>query len=253
MLINQKHRLSVPRFNAPYRGTSSREDFTNQVLAAAHDMTYLSKVAGLIGGDGQAKDQADSFDALYLGEGPGVKASVGAVGEYCRLLPGQLVETDLLDSSWIPYGNVTKQTLGEGIRLQANGALAPAGVKTTLQVEAGTVVLIRMRVRALSGGDAFAIGSSRINGGEDFKSVPLVTEAPGIYVDKRLYCNSRETIELNIELLHDPAVLSGASVVIEDLRVQAMEVVAVNVPGLDNVLKPKLERAEQLASFLRKQ
>lgn len=253
MKIENGHRLSVHRFNAPYRGVSSAQDFANQVAAVAHDMTYMSRVSGLVGQEGHAQQQDESFDALYLGEGS-LTTTMNTVGKYCNIKRKDVLTADLMNASWVAYGGATKQKTGKGFSLKTNGTGSPAGVKATLQVQAGQVLYIRARVKSVSTKSNIAIGSGRINnGGTDLKKQTLFATDGSLCIDKRLYCRSSELIDVTLDVTRDPSVLTAEEIVVEDFHVHLLNEVEVGVPGIDNVLKPRLERAEDIARFIREQ
>lgn len=253
MKIENGHRLSVHRFNAPFRGTSSAQDFTNQIGAVAHDMTYLSRVSGLIGEAGHAQQQESSFDGLYLGEGE-IASTMNKVGTYCSVKKKDVLTKDLMATTWISYGGVVKSVNGAGVSLKGNGTSNPAGVKASLAVQAGQIVYLRMKVRSVSTKSHIAIGSARINnGGKDLRSETIFAADGSFYIDKRLYCPSSETIDVTVDVTRDPDVLVAEEIVVEDFHVHLLSETPVGVPGIDNVLKPRLERAEDIARFIREQ
>lgn len=253
MKIENGHRLSVHRFNAPHRGTSSAQDFTNQIAAVAHDMTYMSRVSGLIGSEGHAQQQQESFNGLYLGEGS-VSSNLNKVGVYCSIKRKDVLPSDLLSSTWMTYGGVTKAQNGRGVSLKANGTSSPAGVKASLQVQAGQIVYIRLKVKSISATSHIGVGSARINnGGKDMRTETIFATDGSFYVDKRLYCPSSETIDVTLDVIRDPDVLAAEEIVVEDFHVHLLSEIPVGVPGIDNVLKPRLERAEDIARFIREQ
>lgn len=253
MKIENGHRLSVHRFNAPYRGVSSAQDFANQVASVAHDMTYMSRVSGLIGETGHLQVQDESFNALYLGEGD-VATTLSTVGTYCNIKRKDVLTSDLLNTAWTSYGGTTKTKSGRGVSLKTNGSASPAGVKATLQVQAGQILYIRMRVKSVSTKSHIAIGSGRINNGlTDLKNQTLFASDGFLCIDKRLYCPSSELIDVTLDVTRDPSVLTAEEIVVEDFHVHLLNEVAVGVPGIDNVLKPRLERAEDIARFIREQ
>lgn len=253
MKIENGHRLSVHRFNAPYRGTSSAQDFMNQIGAVAHDMTYMSRVSGLIGEVGHAQQQENSFTGLYLGEGE-ISSNMNKVGTYCSVKKKDVLTKDLMASTWVAYGGAVKAVSGRGVSIKGNGSVSPVGVKASLQVQAGQILYIRMKVRSVSTKSHIAFGSGRINsGGKDLRAETIFAADGSFYVDKRLYCPSSEMIDVTLDVTRDPDVLAAEEIVVEDFHVHLLSETPVGVPGIDNVLKPRLERAEDIARFLREQ
>lgn len=235
--MTKTHRMSLERHNAPYRGTTRREDAVNFDLAVLHDLFHAEKVAGGNASfPGQTTSITNNFSALYHGEGEPT-ASIPTAGKITTLLkPFNTPEQDIQDlSTWTTTGGVVLTGTPNKYTLSSNGTLVPGGLLATVTAEPGDILFLRFKLTKGNGqGVKVAIGAKDFNGdGDDLKIVSLADFSSGQYINKRLYCQSRQDIRLAIYSVYQTAngVLSNCS--IEDFSLGFLHETPVGIIGTD--------------------
>lgn len=256
MIIRSDLRPTMIRTNARHRGPSESYQYSNYIGEVIHDLMLLGKVM----------DQDESKPEAFTGHSNYILGNLGGyiTGQYPvtsniqdaaklihvkdHLYAGDNKLADQLSSSlWTPYGNCVKSATGNKAVISSPGTDTPSGIGTQIMVEEGQVIFIRMAVRLMSGdGTAFAIGSHNINQGKgDVKNVKLTQNGATIFIDKRLYCQHREPITINIDVQYLPGKLGAGQMEISDLEIRYATENELTLGPLDTYLKPKVNLLEE--------
>lgn len=237
----KRHRHTLERRNAPYRGATIQEDFVLPYTRAVRDVTRLLYVAGKEGHRGQTDGL---LEGLVSGNPSSLRNSLMASGNIVRMRPAG-TNQDLRD--WEKVNNATTTTSGRGVLLSEGGLLDPAGVRLRVLCKPGDILWVSFFVKRVSG-DArhFKYGAWRINGGQkDLEPLNLQEENDGVWVDKRLYCREREEVELALMLHDEPSELAACSLLIEDFAWGFAEETPVNLDGIEHGIKNEARRASE--------
>ena len=253
MIIKEKHRLSVEKINAPFRGVTSREDFTNANAAIVHDLIYNQRISGYKDGvRGHKQQEEDNFSLIYHGEGYNATSSLPSAGKYIKANENLLISSNLIDTNWTTF-NATKTLVGENkIQLSSNGLLDPAYISSQLEVNPGDIIYLRFKLKKILGNaDSVYIGVDIINNNDsDLKRFNLTKNNTSQYYDKRLYCRSKETLTIKIYIHKDPEKLEPTTIELEDFSIQYLTETEVSLSGIDKAMKINLNEIEQKLEFL---
>lgn len=237
----KKHRHTLERRNAPYRGATVQEDFVLPYTRAVRDVTRLLYIAGKEGHRGQTDGL---LEGLISGSATSLRNSLLASGKIVRMRE-EASNQDLMD--WEKMNNASVTASGRGVALSEGGLLDPAGVKLRVLCKPGDILWMSFFVRKLSG-DArhFKYGGWRINGGQkDLDSIDLEEQNDGVWVDKRLYCREREEVELGLILHDEPSQLAACSLLIEDFAWGFAEETPVNLDGVEHGVKRETKKVSE--------
>lgn len=248
MRIEKRYRHSLERKNAPYRGVSEHGDFVNASLEVLHDMRELAIVSG---DEGHAKELEDRMRVLVAGEDGEIRSNLSQVGRICKV---ESVDTPLDLSTWSRSGGISVTASGSGYVLSEQGLLDPAGITWNVDVEAGDELLVSMKARSVSGKtDEVMLGATRINmGQESLEKIDVGGISSGVYVDKRLYCQQRETVELGVFLHRLPETLAAGAIEIEELTVHRIVSSEVTMKGIETESKTEMRDVRETLDSLRK-
>lgn len=248
MRIEKKYRHSVEKKNAPYRGVSEQADFVNATLEVLHDMLEIAIASG---DKGHAREIRERMQVLVAGGQGELRASIHQVGRICTLEPIEIPQ-DL--NEWSVVGGATVSETAEGYMISEGGLLDPAGVIWNVDVSPGEELLMFLKVRGISGKvDEVMFGASRINlGNEILKKVNAGIDSSGVYVDNRLYCQERETVEIGVFLHRVPTTLEAGS--IEVMEVSLWRVIAsdISMQGIETESKTEMMRIRETIESVRK-
>jgi hypothetical protein len=255
MIIRDDLRPTMIRTNSRYRGITEREKYSNYVGETIHDLRLLGKVMfgdELIEAYGHEFNIKDNLASYITGEGTHTKSNIASATtlygttEHIEVSGGKLA--DLIPSAtWVAYGGCTKTQTPTGISLASDGAFGVSGIGTSLNVEEGQIIYIRMAVKNVGSVpvEHFALGSEDINQGQgDITKYKIPQNGSTIYIDKRLYCTHREPVTLSIDVQNLPDVLSTPHVEISEVEIKYMTENKMTLGSLDGVIKPKINLLE---------
>jgi len=241
MRLEKKHRHSIEKKNAPYRGVSGKEDFVNGTMEVIHDLVDIANISGE---KGHRKIIQDRMDLLVSGEGGGLESRLYQTGRICRVEESNW-STDL--TTWQRVNNTTVTKNGKTFIVSEGGLLDPAGIRLGIDVQPGDVYMLSMKIRPLTGKvDEIKWGASRINlGNKELETLNLTGKSTGVYVDKRLYCQHREQMEIALYLHDLPTTLAATSVEISDFHIYRVYEEEIRLKGLEMESKVELEEMSQ--------
>ncbi|EMF0415759.1 hypothetical protein I4L69_001640 [Enterococcus faecium] len=250
--VLRKHRSSLEKFHAPYRGVSSKEDYTNNVLGTLHDLIYIQRTSGCkeeVRGHRQ-KDQ-DNFSLLLQGEGESATTNLDTAGNYCKVVEGTNIEQNLSDQLWTTSSGVVKKNLEKSIQIASDGKLDPGYISHQFSVKPGDILYIKLKIKAVTGKcDSVYIGADEVNSeGAMLKQLPITKEMT--FFDYRIPCNQNEVIDLRLYLHKQPAVLEATTVEIEHFEIKLLQETDCHLTGLRNGMMTDLLAASQEIAFLK--
>lgn len=252
MLTNLKHRLSIEKYNAPYRGATSRYDFVNFYLGVTHDLKYIQNQLGFSSNfKGLKQKEKTNFEMLFIGEGSEPTATISSAGKYVHLLDDVEIDKDL--STWNTQNDAVVVKNEKSFNVKSAGLKDPVSISKTITVHPHDIIYIRFKIKKIKGRcDSIYIGTDNINGtGEDLKKINLINESTSIYVDKRLYCTQRETITFKIYLHKIPDTLESTEIKIEDISIRYMSEKDISIGSIEYELKSSLNNMEEKIKYLK--
>lgn len=251
--LKKQYRPSFERVHAPYRGVSSREDFTNSTQAIKHNLVFTQIKSGAKKEKRGHKQQIeDNFTLLYKGEGEEATASLPTAGTYTKVVgPAQIVD-DLTNDVWTPIDRTVKKGVGNKIQISESGVTDPAGVTAQLPLNLTDILYVRFKMRKVEGAcDAVYLGTEDLNfEGPSFKHLELTNEFQ--WFDARFYSNQSQILDFIIYLHKDPSVLEKTTIEIEDIQFSLLEETECQIKGLSSDLNRNLRDDRQTIDFLRK-
>lgn len=247
MIIKNQLRPTMIRTNSRYRGQTEANKFANFVQEAVHDIKLLGTFMDTneyTGQSGHADYIYNNFAAFANGTNEEIKANISSASVLCHPYKDVFENTNLLDAMWVTYGNCVKSGTQDKVTLSSPGTADPCGIATQILVEEGNIIYIRVGVRLVSGSTTgFSLGSDNITNGEnvgDTETFQIPQNGSIIYLDKRLYCQHREPININIDVHRLPEVLQAATVEISTVEIKYMTEDDVSIQSGNKSLKPSI-------------
>lgn len=253
----RKYRSSLERHNAPYRGTTSREDTVNFDLAVMHDLTHIEVVSGgneKIPGHLDAIDE--NFSALYHEEGS-ITASIPTAG---KLVSKKRDLSNSIFDGWSLMGGATRKKETGWNRESLTGLTHQDGIKKVVSLEAGDILVVRANVTAKTGsaGTHFSFGAKTLNQGEvDIKKLDITSflegkgKSAGTYVEKRLYSESRQDVEIVFHVVDGAQ--GSTTLFLADFSLALYYEQDIKVSGLDSSIKGRISGTKDHLEFLEDQ
>lgn len=247
MRLEKKHRHSIEKKNAPYRGVSGKEDFVNGTMEVLHDLVDIANISGE---KGHRKAIQDRMHLLVAGEAGDLTSRFYQTGKICRVQPTNL-NVDL--TTWQKLNGTTVTKTATGFLVSEQGLLDPAGIKLGVDVQPGEIYMVSMKIRPVTGKvNELSWGAGRINlGNKDVEKIDLTGKSTGVYLDKRLYCQHREQMEITLYLHDLPTALAATSVEISDFHIYKVYEEEISLKGLETESKVELEEMSQMIKSLK--
>lgn len=247
MRLEKKHRHSIEKKNAPYRGATGKEDFVNGTMEILHDLLDISNISGE---KGHRKAIQDRMHLLIAGEEGTLSSRFYQTGKICRV-EETTWSTDL--TTWQKVNGTTVVKTGDAFTVSEGGLLDPAGLRLGIDVQPGDVYMLSMKIRPISGKvNELSWGASRINlGNKELEKIDLTGKSTGVYLDKRLYCQHREQMEIALYLHDLPTALAATSVEISDFHIYKVYEEEISLKGLEVESKVELEDMSQMIKSLK--
>lgn len=248
--MTNNYRASIERHNAPFRGVSSREDAVNFDLAVLHDLFHIEKVSG---GNthypGHKQHIKDNFSSLLIGEGQAT-STIPTAGTLMKVI--KPIEDKQDPTQWTKQNGATLTKEQDTYLLNADGKQLEAGLSTIVEVNPGDILSIRLKGTKVKGqGVQIALGAANFdNDGDELKVVDLDTFETSQYIEKRLYCRSRQEVRLVVYVVHQIAYENNVSLQLEDFSLNLLSETPVGLIGTDSQLKRDLKKEEQYIEFL---
>lgn len=251
------YRSSLERHNAPYRGTTSREDTVNFDLSVMHDLTHIEVVSG---GNEKIAGHKDSieenFSAIYHEEGL-ITASIPTAG---KLVSRKHTLSESIFDGWTLTGGATrKKELGWKSET-LTGVTHQDGIKKIVSLEAGEILVLRVKLTAKTGstGTHFSFGAKTINQGEeDLQTLATIDflenkgKRAGAYIEKRLYSESRQDVEVVFHAIEGAQ--GNTTLLMTDFSLSLYSEQDIKVSGLDSSIKGRISGTTDHLEFLEDQ
>lgn len=248
MRIEKKFRHSIEKKVAPYRGVSEQTDFVNTTLEILHDMLEIALASG---DKGHAEEIRGRMKVLVAGGEGDFRSNIYQVG---RIAKTEAIEIPSDLRTWTKSGGVSVVEGMDGYVISEEGLLDPAGITWNIDVEAGDELMMVLHVKGLTGKtDEVMFGATRINMGEEsLKKVNATKDSSGVYVDKRLYCQQRETVEIGVFLHRIPETLAAGSIEIMEMSVWKISSTEVSMKGIETESKTEMMHLREHIESMRK-
>ena len=251
--MSREYRASIERMNAPYRGVSSRQDAVNFELATLHDLFHLRKVSGgMVNHKGHQNYIQNNLGGIFIGE-TDVKTSAHTAGTMLSRL-GEVEDSNNL-KGWSAVNGASVIENNFNYLVSTTGLQTQAGFTKTVTVNPGDIIQIRFKVRTIEeSGTQMAVGAVNFSSdGDELDVLPLAAFKGGKYVEKRLYCTSRQDIKIVVYPAYETTQGTKVSLFISDFSVDWLSEVSVGVNGLEHTVKPSLEVASQTLNYIDEQ
>ncbi|MES9681789.1 hypothetical protein ABWK22_02490 [Gottfriedia acidiceleris] len=257
MLIEKKYKPSFHKANARYRGVTELSQYTNFVLESAHDLLLLGHITE--GNEktnkvGHQKEMYNNFVSIMTGDQEVGKSNLFTASTLQKIDYSRNVPIPTLNS-WSPLNGCTMTTVGDAIKLSSNGLQDPVGMYSTLYVEPGEKLYIRMKVRSTGGASDFSFGSINMRKGPesngDTKKVSLEASNEFKTVDYVLRFQYAESISININVHENPDTLKATNIEVKDLEIYYFNELPVQVSSFDTVIKPNVDELEEKINSIR--
>ncbi|MFE7817752.1 hypothetical protein ACFU1R_06060 [Priestia megaterium] len=257
MIIEKKYKPSFHKANARYRGVTELSQYTNFVLESAHDLLLLSQIttgSEAINKKGHEEELYENFVSIMTGDKEVAKSNLFTASTLQKIDYSRKVPVPTLSSWSVLNGCTLSQTNGI-YKLTSNGLKDPVGMYTTLYVEPGDKIYIRLSVRSSGGAPDFTFGSNnmRLGPGEngDTRKIAVANNNQFIMVDHVLRFQYAESISLNLNVHQNPNLLTASSVEVKDLEIYYFKEAPVQVSSFDTVIKPSIDELEEKINSIR--
>lgn len=257
MILEKKLKPSYHKANARYRGVTELSQYTNFVLETAHDLLLLSSVT--TGNEatqtkGHEQELYDNFVSIMTGDREVGKSNLFTASTLQRIDYSRTVSIPAL-SKWSVQNGCTMTNTEEVYKLHSNGLLDPVGMYSTLYVEPGDKLYIRLKARSQTGATDFSFGSNNMRMGPDTngdtRKVALEASADFITLDYVLRFQYAEAVSINLNVHQDPDTLKAADVEIKDLEIYYFDEVPMSVASFDTDIKPGVDELEEQLNSIR--
>ena len=243
------YRSSLERHNAPFRGTTRREDVVNFDLAVMHDLFHLQKISGGLDNFHGHKDKIqDNFTSLYHNEGE-ITASIPTAGK----LVVKLRDIERPLSQWHPKLNAALTSMHEERNtFKLVSSTHQAGIFTTFKLNPGDIISLRLKVESLTNNQLeFALGTPSNSNTEDIDRYKIADfyEKPRI-IEKRLYSDTDQEIEFGIYGIwgHE----GRSELKIKDVSLSYLYEKDSSLEGIDSDMKLSIRQVEKEIESLNK-
>lgn len=254
MIIEKKHKPTFHKANARYRGVTELGQYSNFVLESAHDIVRLSHlISGHEGKgiNGQLNEIEDNFQAIVSGDREVGNANLFTAATLNKI--SEAVDVAPIEN-WSSLNECIITKTEKGVKLESKGLVGTVGIYTSLYVQPGQQIYIRLKVKSTTGAPTFTIGSSNIRTGPSTtgvtKTVPISANSDSLLIDHIISCKYAETIHLNINIHQAPQVLKKEAIEIEDFEIYYLDSKEISVKSHHTEIKPTLNSMyEQLYSI----
>lgn len=257
MIIQKQYKPSFHKANARYRGVTELSQYTNFVLESAHDLFLLSNLTTgneVINMKGHKEELHDNFVSIMTGDEQVAKSNIFTASTLQKIDYTKPVIVPSLDN-WSPLNGCSMTKVDDTYQLTSSGLQDPVGLYSTLYVEPGDKIYIRLKVRSREGAADFSFGSNniRISPSENGNTRKVALEASDdfILLDYVLRCQYAESISLNINVHQDPDILKAAAIEVKDLEIHYFEESPINVSNFYTEIKPTVDEIEETLNSIR--
>lgn len=249
-MVKKKYRSSLERHNAPFRGTTRREDLVNFDLAIMHDLFHIGKISGLDNHIGHKQKIKDNLTALYYNEG---EVTAGDQIFTTGNLFYKIATIDKPIQNWQRNFNATLTPVeSKHNTYELKSSTHQAGIVTTLKMSPGDVLSIRVKVEALTNNQlSFAIGSPYNDNVPDIEQFKIADfyQNPH-YVEKRIISQSNQTLEIGFYGIFGQE--GNSTLRLSDFELSLLYQQPTNIKGIDSELKINLRDIENQIETLEK-
>lgn len=257
MIIEKKYKPSFHKANARYRGVTEHSQYTNFVLESAHDLMLLSTVTTgneAIDKTGHNQSVYDNFASIMTGDKEVGKSNIFTASTLQKIDHSKTITVPEL-TSWSKVNGCTVAKTGDTYKLTSNGLLDPVGIYSTLYVEPGDNIYIRLKARSTAGAPDFSFGSNNMRKGPtvtgDVRKVPLAASSEFVTYDYVLRSQYAQAISISLNVHKEPAILAAGNVEIKDFEIYYIEESPIQVSSYHTGIKPNLDELEEKINSIR--
>lgn len=257
MRIKKVFKPSFHKANARYRGVTEHAQYTNFLLESVHDIFLLANIKTgnqKVDLKGHESEIHDNFVSIMTGDTEVGKSNLFTASTLNKINKDRDMPIPTLEN-WSPVNGCTRTQIGDVFRLKSDGLLDPVGLYTTLYVEPGDSIYIRLKVKSGSGAEDFSFGSNNMRQGPttvgDTKKVSIEKDADFVVLDYVLRAKYAEAVSININVHEAPATLTPDEVEIKDLEIYYIDESEANVSSYHTIIKPKMNELEEKINSIR--
>lgn len=257
MRLEKRYKPSFHKANARYRGVTELNQYMNFVQESAHDLLLLSHITtGNEATDmkGHEQEAYENFVAIMTGDEEVGKSNLFTASSLQKIDYSRSVNVPAL-SNWSALNECEVTQAGDSYTLLSKGLKDPVGIYSTLYVEPGDKLYIRLKAKSSTGAVDFSFGSNNMrvapNENGDTRKVSLKEGADYVTLDYVLRCKYAESIHLNINVHEAPDVLKETTVDIKDVEIYYFYEKDIRVSSFDEDIKPLVNDLEEQINSIR--
>lgn len=257
MRLEKRYKPSFHKANAPYRGVTSLNQYSNFVLESAHDILQLSHI--LTGNEkkgvtGHQKDVEKNFMSIMTGDEEVGRTNLFTSSTLRKIDKERALYTPPV-LSWSKLNGCVVTDTGDGYELSSEGLLDPVGIYKNIYVQPGDFIYMRLKAKSVSGAESFSFGSNNKREGAnkvgDTKQVTLVAGEGFKVFDYIIACKYAQTISLSINVHEKPNTLTPTKVIVKDVEVFYMQEKPVRISSFEKDIKPAINTIEERINSMR--
>lgn len=229
----------------------------NFTLESVHDLLLLSHITtGNESTDmkGHEQEAYENFVALMNGDQQVGKSNIFTASTLQKIDYSRSVDVPDI-THWQKQNECQVSQNGDVFTLTSRGLKDPVGIYTTLYVEPGDKLYIRLKANSVNGAADFSFGSNnmRLGPNENGSTSKIALEAGEDYVtlDHVLSFQYAEAVHLNINVHEDPETLMSTTVQIKDVEIYYFYEKDMQVSSMNGEIKPLLDDLEEQLNSIR--
>ena len=249
IMVRKDYRSSLETHNAPYRGSTRREDAVNFDLAVIHDLMHIERVSGANEKyKGHKQHINENLTSLYYSEGE-ITSSIPTAGFLTKR--EETITPNIPDWTKQFQATLTSST-SKWKTYTLSGSTHLAGAETVLMLNPGDIVVLRVQVNALIDNNLkFAIGSPWNNGAPDY----LIHKTSDFYnkphyIEKRIVSETQQEVRIGIYAVYGSE--GNNKLELTNISIARMYQEVSNVEGMDTSTKQKINNIEHQVKNLEK-
>jgi hypothetical protein len=257
MWYEKKLKPSFHRANARFRGVTDFHQYANFLNESGHDLFRL--FSEMFGNDhrntpGHQREMKDNFVAAMNGGRDVGKAQLFTAATLYKIDDARNVPLPAL-GQWIPLNGAGRTEATDGLVISSAGLQDPVGLYSTMYVEPGDKLYIRLKAKSTNGAPDFSFGSNNLrtgpNANGDTRKVPLEAGADYQLYDYILRCQYAGTVSININVHENPEQLRVSTVQVKDLEISYIQEKDLQFAPLEGRLKTEVGQIEERINSIR--
>lgn len=232
--------------NARYRGVTDKSQYSNFVLETTRDLLHLYQITtGSEELKGHQQEIGGNFLSVMTGDGDVGRSNLFTASILRKINKERVLDVPEL-SSWLPLNNCTIESNGDSFLLTSPALETDVGMYTTLYVEPGDNIYIRLKVKSSTGAPFFSFGSNNARTGPETvgntRNVSIQKDGEYVLLDYIVHFRYAEAVSLNINVHENPDSLTPSSIEVKDIDMYYIDESNINLSPYHSVIKPELNR-----------